>query len=484
MAEDEDESAGKNCCLTYIISYTIFVFICILCIGYYKSVTIPDNIINIIRQNLESTPIMEILFDNQCDNDNTSNLLGYYYGFDSGFIFNDKSYSKENKEKTCKGEKDKCINFNSQPEIPYNIFKGKKLCTSKRPKKNYFDYVKYSVGQYYDCPIGMKACGKLDIKRNLCINNSESCPINDIIYNNQPEYIDDYYGITYYSIKINDNEYLHYTNEKIDNYIITNLTVLGRAKYGFPCGANDNNKISSYSSIEKNIFCIGEEKKFEYYYYDALTTISLKEFYEDNKIDIFYLPEYKELTELEDMTLYSTGYFSLSEKDIKNFKGSPNPFKKHNKYSKIISICSLICYIMNFIFGIYGTFIIPYGFSFKSKLCKFIILISFCAITFFIIIFGLIEMIFLGFVFDLTGEFPKYFYEVFENIYNSNYKWHFWIFLIVFISQIISLIILGFKYKRKKESNKNTELAIETNNETKDILNSDFITSTPIEIPS
>ena len=103
----KNEWRGKPKQNLYIICrnrlYTFFFTI--WGVGYYKSVTIPDNLINIIQHNLESTPIMDILFDNQCENNNTSNLLGYYYGFDSGFIYNNKSYNKKNRKKICKGNK-------------------------------------------------------------------------------------------------------------------------------------------------------------------------------------------------------------------------------------------------------------------------------------------------------------------------------------------------------------------------------------------
>ena len=107
----------------------------------------------------------------------------------------------------------------------------------------------------------------------------------------------------------------------------------------------------------------------------------------------------------------------------------------------------------------------------------------FTIITLFIVICGLIEMIFSGFLFNFSGQFPTYF-EIFENIENSDSGTHFWIFLIVFVIQIIFLIILGFKYHRKKTSNKNTELSMEIKNESQDNLNSDFITPTPIDMPS
>ena len=486
--------------LLFIVIIVIYTFIISLInySGYYKARTIPDFLINIIQHNLESTPIMDILFDEQCNDDNTSNILGYYYGFESGFVYDKKSYREENRKKICEGKEDECINFLSQPEIPYNKFKGKKLCTSKRPNKNYFDYVKSS--RYGICPTGTKICGKLDINRYFCVKVSESCPINDIVFNNQSEY-KNYYGMTYTSIKINDKEYLHYTNQFTNNYIITNLTFLGGAGYALPCGANDNNNIYSYSSIENNIFCGGEDNNFKYYFYKALTDVSLEEFYLDNNIDLGYLPEYKNLAELGKMTLYSTGYFSLNEKDIKNFKGSTNPFKKFNKYSKIISRCSLICFITIFIFGAYGVLVITYSFIFGNKEFRLIILIIFLIITLYITICGLFEMKYAGFVFNLTGEFPTYF-EVFKKMENPKSKLHFWPFLFFLLFQIYFLLRLGFKDNTKKiiriynedpatlklnenndkkELNEKTELPIEPKSKKPDNSNSKDNTSTPTE---
>ena len=58
------------------------------------------------------------------------------------------------------------------------------------------------------------------------MKDTETCPINDIVYNNQENYSNN--NINYTSIKINtenkdENEYIHYTNEKTENFIITIL---------------------------------------------------------------------------------------------------------------------------------------------------------------------------------------------------------------------------------------------------------------------
>ena len=83
----------------------------------------------------------------------------------------------------------------------------------------------------------------------------------------------------------------------------------------------------------------------------------MKQFYEKNNIDLSDLPEYKNLTKLGDMTLFSTGYFSLDEEDIKNFGNSPSGFEKNNKYSIIMGRCSFICFVTNLVLGGYSFFL-------------------------------------------------------------------------------------------------------------------------------
>ena len=189
-------------------------------LSYDETKSIPNTKLQIIKHNLESTPIIDILSGDDCEDIDTSNLLGYYYGTEK------------------------------HRQTPYQFFKGKRLCTSKRPEKNYFDYIKSS--SYYNCPKGTRICGKLDKERKLCIKNLEACPINDIVYNNQPTYEID--NIKYITIEVNENEFLHYTNEKTNNYIITNLTIIGGYGKGFPCGGNDNDNIESFTRNENKHF--------------------------------------------------------------------------------------------------------------------------------------------------------------------------------------------------------------------------------------
>ena len=243
------------------MGFAMLIFMCLLTTCflvaglavYYKIVKIPENFIHVVKHNLESTPIMDILMDNNCSNKQISNILGYYYGFAAGFKYGQKAYKEGRRKDICKYWKEDCIKVNSHKTIPYRIFKGKRLCTSKRPNKSYFDYYKSSIEFFEECPDNMKKCGKLDNYRILCVKYTENCPINDIVYNNESQYRKN--DIIYKTLNISENEFLHYTNEMIENAIITNLTVLG----GLPCGVNDKEEYQSYSSIENNVFCIGKD---------------------------------------------------------------------------------------------------------------------------------------------------------------------------------------------------------------------------------
>ena len=90
------------------IYYTTFMFSVLLImtiwipIGFnYKYKTIPAYKVGLIEHNLESTPIYDILIGEQCEDYNkTSNILGYYFGYDEGFEYNSDIYSMDKKSRT------------------------------------------------------------------------------------------------------------------------------------------------------------------------------------------------------------------------------------------------------------------------------------------------------------------------------------------------------------------------------------------------
>lgn len=392
---------------------------------------------------------MDILSDNECINTDTSNVLGYYYGYDEGYRYGDDTYSEEEKPKICKDSHENyCSKISAHPAIPYRIFKGKRLCTSRRPNKNYFDYLKSSIQSYEDCPSGQRRCGKLDKKRYYCVKNEESCPINDIVYNNESEYFNK--SIKYKTVKITENEYLHYTNEDTNNFIITNLSVICGSGKGYPCAANDNAQYMAYSLIEKNYFCEGSYKDYFYYFYKNLSTITLEQFYNENEIHLDDLPEYEKLSRLGYMTVFSTGYLSLSEEDIKNFDNSPSGLGKNNKYAKAISDCSFICFVSIIVLGVYGFFVVTIGFYSGNTIAKIIILNILTIMTLLITICGLIELTFGDKTFKMSNSVPKYFSNRQDKMESPYGSVHFWPFFIYLIFQIPFHISLYIRYRKEK----------------------------------
>ena len=253
-----------------------FIFISFF-LSYYEHQEIPFYKIAILKHNLEASPIFDILSDEKCESNDISNILGYFYGIDSGYVYSSKFYPGK-KESICTEEK--CIGIEPQPETPYNFFKEKRLCTSKRPNKNYFDYFKSSVPLNEECQKGLKICGRLDMKRILCVKNEEDCPVNDIVYNDQSQYINN--NITYNTIKINEIEFLHYTNEEINNFIITNLTVIGKNGIDYPYGSDDNKENEYISPMDKIPYSKGFPNKFKYFFYKYLSSVYLIDFFKEN----------------------------------------------------------------------------------------------------------------------------------------------------------------------------------------------------------
>ena len=385
--------------------YLIIQGILIVFLVTYTYENIPDYKLGIIEHNLESTPIYDILSGEQCeDYSKTSNILGYYFGYDEGCEYNDKSYTKDDDRLMC-SEFDANHNL-----IEYKYFKGARLCTSKRPNKNYFDYLQSSIGINEICKEGTKKCGKLDANRILCVNEGEKCPINDIAYNNQSNYIKD--NITYESVKIKYNEYIHYTNEQTENYIITNLTIIGGGESAFPCGSNDNDKFYDISEVDINKYCKGKEKNYTYYYFNKLSSVTFEQFYKENNLSLIDLVEYKDIYDKGDMVVLSTGYFSLSEEDIKIIK-KPSDINKNKNSFKTVPIFYRIGLICALVLG-FSFIIILMLINYKFGEINIFHIIAICFVILMcliIIISGLIQMIVINLLYTITGYIPDFLFN-------------------------------------------------------------------------
>ena len=290
------------------------------------------------------------------------------------------------------------------------------------------------------------------MKRILCVKIEEDCPINDIIYNNQSKYTNN--SITYNTIKINEKEFLHYTNEQINNFIITNLTVIGKYGGGYPYGSDDNNETEYFSPMDKIPYSKGYPKEFKYYFYKYLSSVDLSSFFLENNLSEIYKFYFEKLSDLDRMTLFSTGYFSLSENDIKNLEDLSG-LNRNNHYSKITSKQSLSGYIAFIIFGplmFIGAYVCLY-FSMEDNYKPLMIFQSILFIYLAILILiDIVEIIYKNKIFELSENIPRYLFDDIEAIKETNALKRIWAFLGIFAIQIPFFIlnICRIKEERKK----------------------------------
>lgn len=68
------------------------------------------------------------------------------------------------------------------------------------------------------CPSGTKPCGRMS-KSNIfiCFDNTNPCPINSVVINDSTEPPDD----TYLSLFFGDGFFLHYSKDKVQNYLLS-----------------------------------------------------------------------------------------------------------------------------------------------------------------------------------------------------------------------------------------------------------------------
>ena len=120
---------------------------------------------------------------------------------------------------------------------------------------NYSSLLKYSTKN--ECISGFKKRGILDTLGNIiCIPNEKTCPINDIkSYNLNDTIKDDYQMLEF------KNYYLFYTNNLIDNEIISKIEIndeypkyITKENFIFDY---ESYEISSYSSYPSNSYGLG-----------------------------------------------------------------------------------------------------------------------------------------------------------------------------------------------------------------------------------
>ena len=113
----------------------------------------------------------------------------------------------------------------------------------------YKNLLETSVKKGEKCKEGYKQCGILDSLDNImCIKEEQQCPINRIVIDTTQSAPNDNYAYT--TIKLNSS-YLHYTNEAIDDYIVSKfIHKESRVIELSPFSVNQNEKLEDYTYSE------------------------------------------------------------------------------------------------------------------------------------------------------------------------------------------------------------------------------------------
>ena len=128
------------------------------------------------------------------------------------------------KRDVCPGNDDYCEKIPATPSVNITLWKNKQF--KIKVDDSYYSYgnlFNNSVPSNEECPSDKKQCGILDTMNNkMCIDKDKECPINMIIHSNtRPTE----YHYKFNNISLNDESYLFFTNEAIDNYIVAHFKI-------------------------------------------------------------------------------------------------------------------------------------------------------------------------------------------------------------------------------------------------------------------
>ena len=221
--------------------------------------------------------------------------------------------------------------YYTKDKVPHTKWKGTTLYANQLDS-NYLSLLdKKSISKDNQCPEGSHQCGILDTVDNvLCLENSQQCPINDMIITNTKETplsFSSFSNVKY--IQFNENTFLHYTNEAVNNHVIAEFAI-SRKK---PCLANNEKDCDEDKSDPRFIL---------------LDTMDESVFYSENAF------ENKDKKKSGTIKLYYRTYIGYDKncKQNANFWENSNLFKKCNKIRKIIICVLSFTVVLYFLYGI------------------------------------------------------------------------------------------------------------------------------------
>ena len=207
---------GFICCI-YIIVLSLFV--------HYENIDLSK--LKSIVNNLDNSPIFDISLSNngKCENSEKI-ILGHHKTKEENCNCHGKFHPGY-----CTYEelRNGCITIEPKKINNIHIWDGNEFCI-KTNNKSYIELLNYTVNKNEECKEGFKNCGFIDtLNHKFCINEKKNCPINNIEISKSNVPPND--GFKYKTIPLKNNKYLYFTNENINNNIISSLT-FSKEKYG------------------------------------------------------------------------------------------------------------------------------------------------------------------------------------------------------------------------------------------------------------
>ena len=313
--------------ITLSISMILILF-CSMIISITYDIKIKEIISFPLIEDQFNFPIYSIslAINNQCENNENQMKLGYFPGTKRG--------------KKQKGRIIVCVNICKIKQTnPINIYiwNNNIFCTNTNNELNYESFYSNSVDKDKECDIGFKKCGILDSNNKImCVEDITDCPINKILINYNSSSPEDY---SYKTLQLNNGQYLHYTNESIDSFIVVNLTL----SLGIPCSnpLEYNTQYPQYI-LENNFyqyFCLSKYENASIFTNNSFNSLidSYRKYdvYKENEIlgIVEKLPNYPLFSLNENYDLYSRNYFGI---DYKCFNNNINLFElqQYDKWRK------------------------------------------------------------------------------------------------------------------------------------------------------
>ena len=219
--------------------------------------------------------------------------------------------------------------YYTKDKVPHTKWKGTTLYANQLDS-NYLSLLdSKSISKDNQCPEGSHQCGILDTVDNvLCLENSQQCPINDMIITNtkeKPLSFSSFSNVEH--IQFNENTFLHYTNEAVNNHVIAEFAI-SRKK---PCLANNEKDCDEDKSDPRFIL---------------LDTMDESVFYSENA---FENKDKKKEKLSGTIKLYYRTYIGYD----KNCKQNANFWENSNLFKNCNTIRQIIICVLSFAVGLY-----------------------------------------------------------------------------------------------------------------------------------